>query len=109
MRTLKFIVDGLNIKRDPFCDFSGLVPGTEQYLKAEFSFSSEWNGVVKAATFWSALGKEYDPQVLKDGVSCIIPKEALKKRIFKIRIVGFKDGVKTLTNKVVVTQNGGKE
>lgn len=109
MRTLKFIVDDLNIKQDPFCDFSGLVPGTEQYLKAEFSFSSNWNGYVKAATFWSALGKEYDPQVLKDGMSCIIPAAALKKRIFKIKIVGIKDGVKMTTNKVVVAQDGGKE
>lgn len=110
MRTLKFIVDDLNIKQDPNCDFSGLVPGTENYLKAEFAFSSHWNGIVKAATFWSALGKEYEPQVLKDGFSCIIPKEALKKRVFKVKIVGIsKDGVKTTTNKVTVTQNGGKE
>ena len=39
MRTLKFIVEGQIIKQDPSCDFTNLVPGTEGYLRAEFSFS----------------------------------------------------------------------
>ena len=39
MRTLKFVVDKQIIKQNPDCDFSGLVPGTDGYLQAEFSFS----------------------------------------------------------------------
>ena len=41
MRTLKFIVNGQIIKQDPKCDFSNLIPASEGYLVAEFSFSKE--------------------------------------------------------------------
>ena len=47
MRTLKFIVEGQIIKQDPNCDFSNLVPGTEGYLRAEFSFSRSGKDVQK--------------------------------------------------------------
>ena len=109
MRTLKFIVNGQIITQDPSCDFSGLVPGSDGYLKAEFSFSKEWDGCVKAAAFYSRLGKEYDPQMLKDGKSCVIPAEALSKKIFKVQIQGrnTKTNQSLTTNKVVVNQNGG--
>lgn len=109
MRTLKFIVDGLVIKQDPNCDFSGLVPGSDGYLEAAFTFSPEWNGCAKGAGFFSFLGTEYEPKLLKND-RCVIPAEALSKRKFKIQIIGqAKDGSKTLTtNKVTVSQNGGK-
>lgn len=109
MRKLKFIVDGLIIVRDPACDFSNLVPGTSEYVQVEFSFSKEWNSFVKVATFHSVMGKEYAPQALKDGKTCMVPAEALKRRIFKVRVVGKnKDGVKIQTNKVEVKQDGGE-
>ena len=108
MRTLKFIVDGQTIKPDPNCDFSGLVPGTEGYLRAEFAFSPEWSNCVKVAAFYSVMGREYAPQLLKDGVSCDIPTEALAKRVFKVAVAGVGAGDKKLkTNKVAVSQNGG--
>lgn len=108
-RTLKFIVEGQIIKPDPNCDFSDLVPGTEKYLQAEFSFSPEWSDYVRVATFWSPMGKEYPAQLLVNGKTCMIPTEALKRRIFKVQIVG-KDasGKKMTTNKLAVSQNGGK-
>jgi hypothetical protein len=110
MRTLKFVVNELNLTQDPNCDFSNLVPGTEGYLRAEFSFSPEWNGCVKVAGFWSAMGVEYPPQPLTDGCSCMIPAEALKKQIFKIEILGKRnDGITLKTNRVTVTQDGGRE
>lgn len=108
MRTLKFIVDGQTITQDPKCDFSGLVPGTEGYLKAEFSFSSDWRDCVKIATFHSMMGKEYAPQVLYQGKSCMIPPEALMRKVFKVGVVGKKGDLKMTTNKVAVSQNGGK-
>lgn len=107
MRTLRFIVDGQLMARDPNCDFSGLVPGTEGYLTAEFSFSPEWIGCVKVASFYSNMGEEFPCQVLTDGKSCTIPAEALKNRIFKIKVLGKRDEFKINTNKVEVTQNGG--
>ena len=108
MRVLRFIVDGQIISQDPTCDFSDLVPGTVGYLQAEFSFSAEWKGCVKAATFYSASGREYGAKILKDGRTCVIPEEALARRVFKVRVAGKRDGLKITTNKVAVSQNGGK-
>lgn len=110
MRTLKFIVEDQIIKQDPNCDFEGLVPGTEGYLRAEFSFSPEWDGCGKVAGFYSIMGHEYEPQLLSDGKSCMIPTEALAKKAFKISILGLrrKDSFKITTNKVTVNQTGGK-
>lgn len=107
MRTLRFIVEGQIIKQDPNCDFTNLIPGSEGYLRAEFSFSPEWNSCTKVASFWSATGKEYSPQLLDDGRSCMIPSEALKKYSFKIGVIGKSNTMKLKTNKVAVKQNGG--
>ena len=106
MRTLKFIVDHQSIKMDPNCDFSGLVPGTEDYLQAEFIFSSEWAGCTKVAAFYSVMGKEYAPRLLKDGKTCMIPSEALEKKTFLVRVLGKRDQLRLTTNKVAVSQNG---
>ena len=107
MRTLKFIVDELQIKLDPNCDFSGLVPGTDGYLEAKFSFSPEWDDCVKVAAFYSPmLGKEFPPRVLAND-ACLIPTEALKRRTFKVQVMGKNKNYKLTTNKVAVTQDGG--
>lgn len=108
MRTLKFIVDGQTITQDPKCDFSGLIPGSKGYLRAEFTFSSEWGNCKKVAAFFSPLGIEYTPQVLRDGKSCIIPTEALEKRAFKVQVIGKRNDFQIATNKVAVRQDGGK-
>lgn len=109
MRTLKFIVDGQIIKPDPSCSFEGLVPGSEGYYQAEFILSSEWRDAAIVASFWSILGKEYKPQKVKPNGTCTIPVEALKRRVFKIQLIGqTRNGTKLMTNKVDVCQNGGK-
>lgn len=109
MRTLKFLVNGQTIVQDPSCDFSGLYPGTEGYLQAEFTFSDEWKNSVKVVGFFSNMGREYEPQVLKDGKTCAIPIEALKKSIFKLKVIGKKkDGTRLETNKLAVHQKGGR-
>lgn len=107
MRILKFIVDDQIIKQDPNCDFDNLVPGSEGYLFAEFAFSKAWEGTIKVATFHSPMGREYPPQALNDGKTCKIPAEALKHKKFKIGVIGKKDNIKIITNKVTVCQNGG--
>lgn len=107
MRTLKFIVNNQRIIPDPNCDFTNLIPGTEGYLRAEFSFSTEWTGCVKVAGFYSMMGTEYEPQILKDGKSCIIPAEALKRRVFKVQIIGKRADLKMKTNRITIKQNGG--
>ena len=107
MRTLRFIVNGQIIKPDPNCDFTGLVPGTSGYLQAEFSFSEEWRNCVKVAGFYSMLGKEYEPRLLKDGKTCMIPAEALKRKSFKMQLAGKRGEYEIKTNKVTVNQDGG--
>ena len=107
MRTLKFIVDKQIITQDPSCDFENLVPGTEGYLQAEFDFSPEWKHCVKVAAFWSVLGREYQPQVLKDGATCMIPAEALAKKKFMVSVVGQSKTRKMTTNKLTIVQDGG--
>ena len=106
MRTLRFLVDDQKITQDPMCDFSGLVSGTEEYLKAEFSFSKEWDGFLKVAAFWS-MGKEHEPQILRDGRTCTIPANALKWPTFEIGVIGKKNGCKIKTGRVKITQERG--
>ena len=106
MRTLRFIVRDQIIEKDPTCNFGGLVPGSSGYVKAEFIFSPEWKGFAKMATFFSAMGNEYTPALLKDGKSCVIPSDALKKRVIKIQIRGRKDDITMKTNKIEIFQSG---
>lgn len=49
--------------------------GTREYLKAEFSFSEEWDGMTKTAFFRGADGENH-PKLLEDD-TCIVPTEAL--------------------------------
>lgn len=108
MRTLKFVVNGLTIQPDPSCDFTGLFPGTEADIQAEFSFSPEWKSRVKVAAFWSMMGSEYPPQALNNNKTCMIPGEALKRPAFKIQILGRSNGTTVRTNALTVYQKGGK-
>jgi hypothetical protein len=108
VRTLKFVVEGQNIRPDPSCDFTGLFPGTGTDIRAEFSFSPEWKSGAKVAAFWSMMCSEYPPRELKDGKSCMIPREALKRAAFKVQILGKINGAIVPTNKLTVYQKGGK-
>lgn len=103
MRILKFIVTAQAIIKDPDCDFSGIVAGTQGYLRAEFSFSAEWAGCRVAAVF-SCLGKEYAEPVLNGG--CKIPSGALTWDSFGVRVVGQRAGYRITTNEIKVRQEG---
>lgn len=106
IRTLRFIVDGNTIKPDPSCDFTGLFPGREDSIKAEFIFSSDWDRTTKVAGFFSIMGREYEPQIIEDG-ACMIPTEAIKYTAFKIRVFGKKGYFNISTNECIVRQSGG--
>ena len=107
MRTLKFIVDGDQVTRDPNCGFDGLFPARNQQIQAEFSFSPEWKSRAKVAAFWSILDKEYEPQILNDENVCQIPEKALMNPAFKVQILGKYRGQTFQTNKFTVYQRGG--
>ena len=49
--------------------------GTREYLKAEFSFSEEWDGMTKTAFFRGADGENH-PKLLEDD-TCTVPAKAL--------------------------------
>lgn len=107
MRVLRFIVDGVTIKADPTCDFSNLYPGAGEQIQAKFTFSSEWESMIKVVGFWSVLNKEYPPQPLNEDNTCLIPAEALESVAFKIKVLGGKRrSAITRTNEVVVYQRG---
>lgn len=110
MRTLRFIVNGQTIEEDPTCDFSGLFPGRNPEVSAEFTFSPEWDDSIKVVAFTSELGMEYEPQPLDEWDSCDIPVEALAKPTFKIRVLGMKTKprMQLTTNIFTVKQSGDR-
>ena len=104
MRTLVFDVTAQKINKSPSCDFSGIVPGTQGYLKAKFHLSREWAGCTVAASFW-CLGKEY--AVILDNLrECTIPKEALKWKDFSVSLTGKRGDYVIRTEKNIVKQEG---
>lgn len=105
MRVLKFDVNQLNIEKNPGCNFEGLVRGTEGYLKAEFSFSSEWHDYVKIVGFSDGV-REY-AVILEDGKSCMIPKEITVRPAFGVKVTGKKSNGIMITNSIIINQNGG--
>lgn len=99
MRVLEFAVDKQNItKRN---DFSGLIAGSKGYLKARFSFSSEWNGYRKVAVFTCKTG-EYP--VLINGCMCDVPDEAAACNSFKVHVVGRRGNETMTSGRVTVIQ-----
>lgn len=102
MRTLEFKVDGQRLKKQSDCDFSGLVAGSEGYLKAKFTFSDEWLGCKKAASFW--IGEREHGALLDSDDSCIIPPEALTGELFQVSVVGMKTGYKIDSTRTKVRQ-----
>ena len=107
MRVLKFIVDSRGLRKDPKHELSSFTRDASSKMRAEFEFSPEWNNArVRVAGFWSN-GVEYPPQVLDNGVTCIIPEEVLEKPSFEIQIF-CKNKTSTMkTNKLQVRLNGG--
>lgn len=101
MRTLKFGINAQKIAKDPLCDFSDIVAGTKNYLKAQFSFSGEWDGCILVASFWRG-NKEYAKRIIDN--ECIIPSEVLTGATFKVSVSGRRDNYSITTDKVTVRQ-----
>ena len=104
MRTLRFMIQGQRLTKAQGCDFSGLVPGTEGYLKAEFEFDSEWDGCKKAASFFRDGDKEFATPIINN--ECVIPAESLTRIKFSVSITGIRKEFKITTNKIDVLQGG---
>lgn len=101
MRVLRFIVDAQHVHKDPECDFSKIVAGTKNYLKAHFTFSPEWSDCLQVASFWR--GGDEHAAIVQNGI-CEIPYEALVGRTFGVSLIGQKDGYRITTDRIIVRQ-----
>lgn len=104
MRILNFNVDGQSLKKDPACDFSGIVKGSKGYLQCSFAFSREWDGCKVAASFWS-YDKEKGAAPVING-RCKIPDEITDFKSFQVCLIGVRDGYRITTGKVKIEQEG---
>lgn len=101
MRFLSFNVNSQRITKDSQCDFTGLVAGTRNYLKARFSFSPEWQKCRLVASFWR--GRNEYAVVIKDNM-CDIPPEVLTGGAFFVSVTGQNNEYRITTNRVLVSQ-----
>ena len=101
MRLLKFNVNAQRVEKDPDCDFNNIVAGTSGYLRAHFTFSSEWDNSVKVARFWRG-GKEHAVR-LQDN-ECDIPSAVLTGVTFGVSVIGQRDSYRITTNRVLIRQ-----
>jgi hypothetical protein len=101
MRLLKFNVNAQRITADPECDFSNIIAGTEGYLQAQFTFSSEWDSCVKVASFWR--GEKEEAVLIQDG-KCDIPAAVLTGPSFRVSVIGKSDTYRITTNRLLVRQ-----
>lgn len=102
MRTLQYKVTGTRLR--PIGDHTGLVAGTEGYLKASFVFDSSWDGCKIVASF--SPGGRNAVVLDKDG-TCYIPAQALIDPTFEVRVEGRRDKYVIRTNPVFERQSGG--
>lgn len=100
-RILKFIVEGQVIRKDPTCSFENIFSGTAGYLYAQFTFSDEWLGCKKAASFYRQ-SSEYAVPIINN--QCEIPAEALINREWSVSVTGMKNNFKITTGKDKVMQ-----
>lgn len=101
MRTLRFVVSGQTLHRDPTCSFEGLASGSVGYLRAAFALDGAWKGCKAAASFWLD-GKEYAAPVVSG--ECDIPAQALKGRLVGVSLTGVREGYRITTGRVYFRQ-----
>lgn len=94
MRILEFVAEGQTLKRDPRCDFAGIVSGSRGYLYACFHFSKDWAGCKKVAVF---TGKGKPCPVAIDYNMCEIPADALTGSTVQVYVVGRRPGFEIIT------------
>ena len=82
MRTLTFTISGQHITGSAISD---LVGNTRDYVQASFSFSSEWDDLLKVAIF-TANSKQY-PVVIESG-SCKVPAIVMTGDSFTVGVYG---------------------
>ncbi len=79
---LRFNVESQHLTRT---DRSIVVARSENYLKAKFDFSPDWDGVTKTAVFTNG-GRVYN--VILDNDECFVPTEVIRKGCFTVSVFG---------------------
>lgn len=104
MRTLLFEVNGQTLSK--VGDFSGIIRGSKQYLKCQFSKkSSDWINIGMVAAF-EYNGETHAVAVEKNG-TCMVPDEVTDGSYFKISVIGVAGSNKKITtNKELINQGG---
>ena len=105
MRPLKFIVNAQRICEDTACDFSAIVSGTSGYLKASFSFSAEWTGMVKVAEF-RKLTSDEPVSVPIINNECMVPADVTGGDRWYVKVIGKRGDVLIPTGNCRVRQEG---
>lgn len=105
MRTLEFKVNGQKLLKEKSCNFSGITPGSEGYLKAHFLFSPEWAGSVRVAEFRTYASSEPVSVPIINN-ECIIPAEVTAGKAWYIKVIGKKGDVIIPTENCRVRQEG---
>lgn len=104
MRTLIFRVDRQRLLKDRNCDFSMIVAGSVNYLKAKFIFSPEWDRCIKAVSFW--VGDREYAVCLDKNNECFVHEAVSNEKVFEISVTGLRPdtGYKIKTTKCKITQ-----
>lgn len=104
-RTLEFEVIKQRLKKKRGCDFTGLVSGSVNYLRAKFYFSEEWTDCVKIATFETQNDSRVSISIqLDENDSCIVPGEIAKAERFTVSVLGGTTDYKICTGTTKVKQ-----
>ena len=105
MRILEFEINGQNISKSKNCDFSGIVPGSDGYLKAHFTFSNDWSGMVKVAEF-RKLTSDEPVSVPIINNECMVPVEVTGGNKWYVKVIGKRCDVLIPTGNCRVRQEG---
>lgn len=109
-RTLEFRAEKQKLSKNPGCDFSEIVSGSSGYLRAKFYFSEEWDGTMKAASFYGVDDSDEHAFLLDENDECDIPDEVLHGKYFIVSMLGVKEPKYVLqTNKMKVKQKVKQE
>lgn len=95
---MKFKVNGQTIER---VDTFGVVESSENFLKAEFTFSEEWNGLIKTAAFIMSDGTVEPSLISLDGI-CAVPDKWLSKPLGYVGVLGSDGSTKITTNTTII-------
>jgi hypothetical protein len=106
MRELVFDVDQQRLKRNPDCNFEGIVAGSEGYLKLKFNFlGDDWDNCVKIASFIApAIDGDIGVKLDTETNTCLVPPEASMCDEFAVSLVGAKLDYKIPTNYIRIKQ-----